>query len=329
MPKPFHVLSAKQFDTDFLEKIFHLSNKIRRISQTKEGSRYLSHLLSHKRAMLFFTQPSTRTFLSFESACHILGLKTSEIRNPEISSEKKGETREDALRTFSSYVDLIIMRSPIPGLCEKIAKLFDEIDRPVPIINAGSGADEHPTQALLDLYTLKREFFKNKLDSLEGKNICMVGDLKRGRTIRSLSYFLSLYKNTHITFVSPENFKIENDLRNHLKNSEGVTFEETSNFNKAVRDADAVYMTRLQDEHDKNGESKSYQVENFSLRYEDLGLLKEHCVIMHPMPRRSELDPKIDFDKRAAYWKQERNGMWIRVALIIKVFEEYEEIMSL
>lgn len=327
MKKPFHVLSAKQFGVDFLDDICTLSDKIRRISQTKEGSRYLSHLLSHKRAMLFFTQPSTRTFLSFQSACQILGLKISEIRNPETSSEKKGESREDALRTFSSYVDLIIMRSPIPGLCTDIANLFDEIDRPVPIINAGSGADEHPTQAFLDLYTLRREF--RHLDGLENKTICMVGDLKRGRTIRSLSYFLSLYKNIKILFVSPEGFRIEEDLRSHLNNSSGVVFEETSNFEGAIRESDAIYMTRLQDEYDQAGESSSYEIDKFSLRYAHLKDLKETCAIMHPMPRRTELDPKIDLDKRAAYWRQERNGMWVRVALIIKVFEQYEEIMSL
>ena len=327
MPKPFHVLSAKQFNVPFFEEIFILSNKIRKISKTKEGSRYLSHLLNHKRAMLFFTQPSTRTFLSFQSACHILGLQTSEIRDPETSSEKKGESRQDALRTFSSYVDLIIMRSPIQGLCEEMAHLFDEIDRPVPIINAGSGADEHPTQALLDLYTLAREF--DGLQGLENKTICMVGDLKRGRTVRSLSYFLSLLKNTRILFVSPDGYKIGDDLRQHLLKSPSLSFEERSNFEGAIRESDAIYMTRLQDEYDLSNESQSYKIENYSLRYDHLSSLKDSCVIMHPMPRRTELDPRIDFDKRAAYWRQERNGMWIRVALIIKIFEQYEEIMSL
>lgn len=327
MKKPFHVLSAKQFGVDFLDEICVLSDKIRKISQTKEGSRYLSHLLSHKRAMLFFTQPSTRTFLSFQSACQILGLKISEIRNPETSSEKKGESKEDALRTFSSYVDLIVMRSPVPGLCTKIAQLFDEIDRPVPIINAGSGADEHPTQALLDLYTLRREF--RHTGGLEKKTICMVGDLKRGRTIRSLSYFLSLYENIRLLFVSPDGFRIEEDLRSHLNRSKGIMFEETSDFEGAIREADAIYMTRLQDEYDQDSESKNYAIDKFSLRYSHLKDLKETCTIMHPMPRRTELDPLIDLDKRAAYWKQERNGMWVRVALIIKVFEQYEEIMTL
>lgn len=327
MPKPFHVLSAKQFEVSFLEEIFQLSNKIRKISKTKEGSRYLSSLLNNKRAMLFFTQPSTRTFLSFQSACHILGLQTSEIRNSETSSEKKGESREDALRTFSSYVDLIIMRSPVRGLCENIANLFDEIERPVPIINAGSGADEHPTQALLDMYTLSREF--KDVDGIKNKTICMVGDLKRGRTIRSLSSLLSLYNNVRLLFVSPPEFQMEDDLRQHLMAIPNLSFEEQTDFESSIRESDAIYMTRLQDEYDISGESKSYDINKFSLRYDHLSSLKENCVIMHPMPRRTELDPKIDFDKRAAYWRQERNGMWIRVALIIKVFEQYEEIMSL
>lgn len=327
MEKALNIINAKQFDLNFLEELFVLSDKIRTLSKTKEGANYLATLLNNKRAMLFFTQPSTRTFLSFQSACHILGIKTSDIRDPNTSSEKKGESQEDALRTFSSYVDLIIMRSPIANLCGRIAKYFSEIDRPVPLINAGSGPDEHPTQALLDMYTLKRELASQ--GGLEGKTICMVGDLKRGRTIRSLSQLLTLYKNVNLLYVSPEDYRIEDDLRNHLNSCPNLTFSETSNFLEAVTQSDAIYMTRLQDEYDVNGESKHYNIQDYSLRYDHLSDLRENCIIMHPMPRKQELDPKIDIDDRAVYWKQEKNGMWIRVALIIKVFERYQEIVSL
>ena len=241
--------------------------------------------------------------------------------------KKKGESQEDALRTFSSYVDLIIMRSPIANLCGRIAQYFSEIDRPVPLINAGSGPDEHPTQALLDMYTLKREL--SQRGGLEGKTICMVGDLKRGRTIRSLSQLLTLYKNVNIVYVSPKDYRIEDDLRNHLNTCDQLSFTETDNFMEAVTQSDAIYMTRLQDEYDLANESQSYRIDDFSLRYDHLKDLRKDCIIMHPMPRKQELDPKIDVDDRAVYWKQEKNGMWIRVALIIKVFERYQEIVSL
>ena len=325
--KPLHILTANQFDHDFLENLFYLTNKIRKLNKSKEGLLYLANLLNHKRAMLYFTQPSTRTFLSFQSACHILGLKTSEIRNASLSSEKKGESIADSLRTFSSYVDLIIMRSEVPGLCHQTAIQLDETNRPVPIINAGSGPDEHPTQALLDLYTLKRSFRKS--GGLEGKTICMVGDLKRGRTIRSLSRLLMCYQKLHLIFSSPQKFMIEDDLRQLLKNSPQITFEETQEFLEVLPTVDAIYMTRTQDEYDRDFKSSTIDTSMYALRYEHLRLLKKNCVILHPMPRRQELDPRIDRDERAGYWRQERNGMWVRVALIIKVFEVYNDIISL
>lgn len=311
--RPRHILSAAQFDRPFLDRMYHLTNTIRRFDKSKEGLNYLQSLLSHRRGMLYFTQPSTRTFLSFQSACNILGIKNSEIRDTSTSSERKGESIEDSLRTFSSYVDIIIMRSPVRGLCDRIAAMLDATDRPVPIINAGSGPDEHPTQALLDIYTLERSF--KDIGGIEGKTICMVGDLKRGRTVRSLSRLLTLYPKAKITFASPEAFKIEDDLRQMLKRK-SVEFVETTAFKDAIAAADAIYMTRIQDEYDVSGESKAVDYSEFCLKASHLNSLKPHCVIMHPLPRRNELDAAIDNDVRAKYWRQERNGMWTRVALI-------------
>lgn len=309
-----HILSASQFNRPFLDKIYSLTNKIRRFDKSKEGLLYLQSLLPHKRSILYFTQPSTRTFLSFQSACQILGMKTSEIRDAATSSERKGESVEDSLRTFSSYVDLIVMRSPVRGLCDRMAAILDASDRPVPIINAGSGPDEHPTQALLDIYTLQRSF--KELGGIEGKTICMVGDLKRGRTVRSLSKLLTLYPGAKIIFASPDAFKIEDDLRAVLK-GEKIEFLETSNFKDAIASSDAVYMTRIQDEYDDQaGASAKVDTSAFCLRAEHLKIMKKTAVIMHPLPRRTELDPAIDSDPRAKYWRQERNGMWTRVALI-------------
>ncbi|MET0105643.1 MAG: aspartate carbamoyltransferase [Sedimenticola sp.] len=310
--RPRHILRSDQFDREFLDYLYSLVNLIRRYDKSKEGLLYLKSLLPHIRGMLYFTQPSTRTFMSFHSACNILGVQTSEIRDSSTSSEKKGESIEDSLRTFSSYVDLIVMRSPEAGLCERIAAFLDATPRPVPIINAGSGPDEHPTQALLDIYTLRRSFKGNQID---GKKICMVGDLKRGRTVRSLSRLLANYEDVAITFASPEEFRIEQDLRDCL-NNRGVPFVETTDFEGAIREADAIYMTRIQDEWDEQHESDAVDHSNFCLHYDHLDVIKDDCVIMHPLPRRDEIDPRIDSDPRAKYWRQERNGMWVRVALI-------------
>ncbi len=310
---PTHILSSAQFDRKFLDYICLLTDTIRRFDKSKEGLMYLKGLLSHKRAMLYFTQPSTRTFLSFQSACHILGMPTSEIRDSSTSSERKGESIEDSLQTFSSYVDLIVMRTAIPGLCDRIASYLDQSDRPVPIINAGSGPDEHPTQALLDIYTLNRSFIRQ--GGIEGKTITLVGDLKRGRTVRSLSSLLSNYQGVKLRFVSPTEFKIEEDLRSLLQ-AKGMIFEETSHLLDAIDGADAIYMTRVQDEYDRQNESQAVDTSSFHLKFEHLKILKDNTVIMHPLPRRDELDQRIDSDPRARYWRQERNGMWTRVALL-------------
>jgi aspartate carbamoyltransferase catalytic subunit len=311
-----HILNAEQFDRKYLDELHTLTDTIRRFDKSKEGLMYLKSLLPHRRAMLYFTQPSTRTFLSFQSACQILGMQPNEIRDSNTSSERKGESIEDSLQTFSSYVDLIIMRTAVPGLCERIAKLLDQTDRPVPIINGGSGPDQHPTQALLDIYTLYRSF--KRIGGIDGKTIMMVGDLARGRTVRSLSMLLCNYSNVNIIFSSPEQFRINEDLRSFLKNR-NVKFEETTEFESQLPRSDAIYMTRIQDEYDIAGESKRVPYENYFLKQSHLRSLKETAVIMHPLPRRQELDPGIDLDPRAKYWRQERNGMWIRVALITKV----------
>lgn len=315
---PLHILKAEQFNRPLLDHLFELTNTIRRFDKSKEGLMYLKSLLAHKRAMLYFTQPSTRTFLSFQSACQILGMGCSEIRDPATSSEKKGESIEDSIRTFSSYVDLIIMRSPVAGLCDQMADHLNATPRSVPIINAGSGPDQHPTQSLLDLYTLYRSFQKE--GGISNKTICMVGDLKRGRTVRSLSRLLENFENINIIFSSPKEFAIEDDLRTYLKNCKNVSFEETTNFEEAIAASDAVYMTRIQDEYDKSeNESAKIDTTKYHLKHEHLDILKSNCAIMHPFPRRGELDPKIDLDPRAKYWRQERNGMWTRVALITKI----------
>ncbi|MDD5482325.1 MAG: aspartate carbamoyltransferase [Kiritimatiellae bacterium] len=316
--QPYHVLVAQQFDRRLLEELGDLATNIRYIAKTKSGMDFLHALLSHKTAMLYFTQPSTRTFLSFHSACQILGMRTVEVRDTATSSEMKGETQEDSVRTFSSFSDAIIMRSAIPGLAEKMAWVLSNTERPVPILNAGSGKDQHPTQALLDIYTLRRSF--EKRGGIDRKKIVFVGDLARGRTVRSLAYLLSNYAGVRQYFIAPPQLQIGRDILEILGRA-GVDYELDSDFEKYIPEADAVYMTRIQDEWDeKKGQSEKIKAAKFHFTAGHLKKLSAQAVIMHPLPRRGEIAVEVDSDPRAVYWRQVRNGMWIRVALLASIF---------
>ncbi len=321
----FDCLFSQQFSPAILNNLFLLADEVRKIAKSKKGLDWLQSLLSHKRAMLYFVQPSTRTFLSFQSACQILGLKVSEIRSTSTSSELKGETPEDTIRTFSSYADLIIMRHYEEGMAEKAAFMLNNTNRPVRLINGGSGKDQHPTQALLDLYTLHISF--QKAGGIEGKTIVMAGDLLRGRTVRSLSYLLKHYKGIKIIYVSPEYLKIGSDIKQFLKKHK-INFSETTELKDALKSADAIYMTRIQDEYDISNESSEIDFTKYHLTKEHLKLMKKNAVIMHPLPRRQEIEIAIDNDPRAMYWRQERNGMWIRAALIAYMFKIENDILK-
>lgn len=313
---PYHVLLPQQFDRAQMDSLCQLATTIRFIAKTKEGSIFLSGLLPHKRAMLYFSQPSTRTFLSFLAACQILGLRIGEVRDPSTSSEFKGETHEDSVRTFSSYFDIIIMRSKIGGLAERVAWVLSHSERPIPVVNAGSGRDQHPTQALLDIYTLQRSFEQH--GGIDGKAVVFVGDLARGRTVRSLSVLLAMYSKVHQIFVAPQEFQIGGDVLKHLTTS-GTSWELSSDLESVMPRADAVYMTRVQDEWDDSS-SQKVDISRYCLSAEMLKAMKQSAVIMHPLPRRNEIPTEIDHDPRAMYWRQMRNGMWIRVALISRIF---------
>ena len=321
----FDIIYAQQFDRQFLDLLCDLAEKIRLLAKTKMGARKLSSLLQHKRAMLYFVQPSTRTFLSFQNACHLLGLNVSESRGTSTSSEVKGESPEDTIRTFASYVDLIISRHPEAGFAEKTAWVLNQTERPVPVLNGGSGSDQHPTQALLDIYTLQREF--QSIGGLDGKKIAMVGDLKRGRTVRSLSYLLKNYKDVTIYYVAPDVFRMRDDIKEFLKRH-AIPYYETDNFESVMPKVDAIYMTRIQNEYATDPKSETETFPDFHFKKEHLAKIHAHCAIMHPLPRRYEIEVAVDKDPRAAYWRQERNGMWIRAALIAHVFRVEEEILA-
>ena len=344
--RPLHVIDPEPFDRSFLDGICTLATQVRTIAKRREGRVRLQALLRDRRAMLYFTQPSTRTFLSFDNACHVLGIRTSEIRDPSTSSEVKGESLEDSIRTFSSYVDVIIMRSRQAGLAARAARMMDSIARPVPIVNAGSGPDQHPTQALLDVYTLDRSFAGR--GGIEGRTIGMMGDLARGRTVRSLCHLLRHYPGVRLRFISPAEFRMRPDVK-RLLGRHRIEFEETDAPGDVLPELDALYLTRLQSEYDRPAEhagpaapagdgaeaqaagggaaepggsgSATYDHARYRIGPDELRCMKRDAVIMHPLPRGPELDPRVDEDPRAMYWRQERNGMWVRAALLIRIFE--------
>ena len=322
--RPFHVLMAQQFTRPLLEELGAMATRIRQIAKSKAGMDFLGSLLSHRTAMLYFSQPSTRTFLSFHSACQILGMKTVEVRDTSTSSEMKGETQEDSIRTFSSFADVIIMRSAVGGLAEKMAWVLSNTERPVPIVSAGSGKDQHPTQALLDIYTLQRSF--ETRGGIDRKKVVFVGDLARGRTVRSLAFLLTRYQGVKQYFIAPPQLQIKDDILDLLRAAR-VEFEVGDDFEKVIPQADAIYMTRIQDEWDENkGDSGKIDVSKFAFTAEHLKLLPPQAVIMHPLPRRLEIAVEVDRDPRAVYWRQVRNGMWVRVALLAAIFECFDAV---
>ena len=352
-----HVIFSGQFSVDMLEDLAGTADKIRVLSNNRSGQDFLINLLHHKRAMLYFTQPSTRTFLSFMAACQILGITCNEVRDPTTSSETKGETRFDSLRMFSSYFDLIIMRSKLARLAESCAYLMNDLEatgnRSVPIINAGSGADEHPTQALLDIYTLQRTFqfadgkastvatrfeelrklYPELVKGLTNKTYGFCGDIGRGRTVRSLASLLSNYAGVTLIFIAPNDptLALRDDLRQRLldrgvKILEVESFDDTVDGVPVIESLDALYMTRIQKEHNAPGDEAKFatiDLSRYKLSVELVSRMKQYAPILHPFPRDQhfgEIPPEVDNDPRAMYFRQARNGMWVRAALLASVF---------
>jgi aspartate carbamoyltransferase catalytic subunit len=358
-----HVIFSRQFSVDLLEDLASTADKIRDLSKVRFGQDFLINLLHHKRAMLYFTQPSTRTFLSFMAACQILGITCNEVRDPSTSSETKGETRFDSIRMFSSYFDLIVMRSPIARLAEACAYLMSDLaasgNRSVPIINAGSGADQHPTQALLDIYTLQRTFqfaspkdspignrfdeirrqFPNLTRGLSHKFYGFCGDIGRGRTVRSLAELLAGYEGVTLAFVAPRHptLSLSEDLRERLATRnvrviEAESLDESVDGRPLIEQLDALYMTRIQKEHNNPADEATFAAIDFSkykLTSELVSRMKSYAPILHPFPRDQhfgEIPQEIDANPRAMYFRQARNGMWIRAALLAHIFNADHQI---
>jgi len=339
--KFFHVVLAQQFDRQAIEHLCRLSDMIRTIAGSRQGTQFLRTLLSHRRAMLYFIQPSTRTFLSFTAACQIVGMPHNEVRDRSTSSEVKGESEDDTIRVLSQYFDLIIMRHPAEGFAEHVSLMLNAMPRTIPVINGGSGKDQHPTQALLDIYTLMRSFAEpgssagsagdagrsRDLDLASryarnvftGKTIAFVGDLKRGRTVRSLTYLLCRYPGVRLLFIAPPELLIGDDILDYVKRHD-IEYEIGDDLRAHIGECDGVYMTRMQDEWDVAGESKAIDYNRFSLKEEMVRDFRPGLAILHPLPRRHEIDQKLDVLPQAKYWDQVRNGMWMRAALIASIF---------
>jgi aspartate carbamoyltransferase catalytic subunit len=297
-----HVLSARQFDQDQIAEIFEGAHAMREALETREGKQELVASHVGEVAATLFYEPSTRTRLSFESAATRLGMGLVSTENAkEFSSEIKGETLEDSIRTVEAYAGVIIMRHGDDDSAERAAAVSS-----VPIVNAGAGKGEHPTQALLDLFTIQEK--KQRTDNL---HVVIGGDLAHGRTARSLAQLLSLYDGNRISFVSTHELQIGRDIIDHL-NDKDTKHAETDDMFEAIRDADVVYWTRLQKERLEDSSLQSA----FTIDQAALQVMSPHAIIMHPLPRNHEIATSVDADPRAAYFDQVKNGLYVRMALL-------------
>ncbi|MBU1199232.1 MAG: aspartate carbamoyltransferase [Nanoarchaeota archaeon] len=303
-----HIISTKQFlDTSLLDKIFRLADKM----ESREKANTLPNYLRNKIMVAVFYEPSTRTRFSFEAAMYKLGgeVITTESAG-HFSSAIKGESLTDSIKIISGYADVIVLRHPTKGS----AKIAADVSE-VPVINAGDGTGEHPTQALLDIYTIEKE-----LGRLENLNIALVGDLLNGRTIHSLLILLSLYKKIKFYLVAPKKLQLPKEYKEHLKKKK-ITFEEVEDVQQVLDKVDVLYMTRVQKErfkteHEYNQLKSFYVIDKAALKK-----LNKKAIIMHPLPRVIEITPEVDKDKRAAYFRQAKNGLYIRMALLKMIID--------
>lgn len=298
-----HILESQQFTPALLHSLFKEADDIR-----AHPHRYNEKLKGKILATLFY-EPSTRTRLSFETAMIRLGGSVISTENAkEFSSAVKGESIEDTARIISSYCDAIVLRHYEEGSAEKASKVSK-----AHVINAGDGKGQHPTQALLDVYTIYREFGK-----IDGLRIAMAGDLASGRTARSLCYMLGKFKNVKIIFVSPENLKMKDDIKEYLTRH-NINFSEADNLDLVLPDVDVVYMTRIQKER-ISPEDYEKAKGKFVINEKNFNLLRMSSRVMHPLPHVEEISLPLSVeqkDPRIAYFRQSENGLYIRMALLM------------
>ncbi len=306
MLKGRSIISANDLSSKELESLFKLADNI------KENEKEFSSVCKNYVLATLFFEASTRTRLSFEAAMHKLGGNVIGFSDFNSSSVAKGESIADTVRTVEGYSDLIVLRHPKEG-APKIAK--EVLD--IPIINAGDGAHYHPTQTLTDLYTIYN--CKNKLKDLK---IGLCGDLKFGRTVHSLVKLLSIYKDIEFIFISPEKLKIPDYIIKKILKPLNIKYKETCNLNDTISSLDVLYMTRVQKERFFNEEDYIKLKDKFILNNEILSKAKKDLIIMHPLPRNNEISSEVDTDPRAVYFKQAKYGLYVRMALILKILGE-------
>lgn len=305
-----HVLYAQQFDRTILQHLFERADQFRK--RIEDPSERVALTQLHRGKMLFsvFYEPSTRTRMSFSAAAEHLGMSVVTTENArEFSSAIKGETLEDTIRVLCEYYpDAIALRHYENGAAERAAEVST-----VPIINAGDGSGQHPTQALLDLYTIHQA-----LGTIDGLTVAIGGDLANGRTARSLAYLLAKFDDIRIRFIAPPELEMGMDIKDHLQ-EKGIAFAEQNALDDALSASDVVYWTRVQRERLRAGIELG---STFVIGREQLAQMKPNAVLMHPLPRLDEIPPEIDGDPRAWYFRQAGNGMLIRMALLEWILEK-------
>ena len=297
-----HFMDPRDFSLDEYDKLFKVAENI--IADPKKfSSKGKGKIL----ATLFF-EPSTRTRLSFETAMLKLGGSVIGFSDISSSSGTKGESVADTLKVVSGYADIITIRHPIAYAPQEAVYFCD-----VPVINAGDGGNQHPTQTLTDLLTISSKF--NRLDNL---TIGICGDLKFGRTVHSLITAMSLYKGNKFVMISPEELQIPDSLKESLDEN-GVDYVETTDLDESIGSLDILYMTRIQRERFAYSEDYARLKDAYILDMNKMDLAKEDMIVLHPLPRVNEISVEVDFDPRAYYFKQATNGVYARMALIMKL----------
>jgi len=300
-----HVIQSQQFSVPNLMELFGRTRQMEAIVQRGGTRDYDDKIM----ASLFY-RPSTRTRFSFESAMYRLGGKVLSTESAKsFSSAIEGEQLEDTIRIISNYCDVIVLRHNEEGGAQRAAAVS-----PVPIINAGDGGGgQHPTQALLDLYTIY-----NECKTLDGLSVALIGALDTGRTVRSLAYLLSKFERVKLYFVAPPEMQIKQDIISHLQERD-VSFQLESDPSEIISKVDVVYQTRVDRER---LQGKDLDLSQYNISPEILKRMKSDAIIMHPLPRSVEIDPLVDRDPRAAYFRQSQNGLFVRMALLTMLFDK-------
>lgn len=303
MIKVRDLIDPTNFSTDEINEILILAQDME-----KNPERY-SNLCSGKILATLFYEPSTRTRLSFEAAMLRLGGRIIGFSEPNSTSVSKGESLEDTIKIISCYSDIIAIRHPQEGSAKR-ASLYSDI----PVINAGDGANQHPTQTLTDLSTIQN--LKGRLSNL---TVGLCGDLKFGRTVHSLIKALSRYSNNKVILISPDELKIPNYIKEEVLKNTSMEIQEVKSLEEVMDSLDILYMTRIQKERFNSEDEYLRLKDSYILTKDKLRNAKDDMLILHPLPRVNEIHPEIDLDKRATYFKQARYGMYVRMALISKL----------